>query len=95
MAADEEAGERQWRSDMLEVLLRIAGFAEAHAEAQHATLAALAEISGLLVVELQPEDGQAAESVSVADLLENIADDIAEAGQAANLLTVDEEEAAE
>jgi len=98
MSADEKTleamlyAERQWRADVLEVLLRIAALAEAQTEAQHAALAALAEIRALLVVEVPPEnEGEPPESVSVADLLESIAEDVTEAGQAANLLTVDEE----
>lgn len=102
MSADEKTleamlhAERQWRADVLEVLLRIAGFAEASAEASHAQLAALAEIRALLVVDVHAEDGsEPGLPVSIAELVDSIADDIAEAGQAANLLTVDEEEAAE
>ena len=101
MSADEKTleamlhAERQWRADVLEVLLRLAGFAEASAEAGHAALAALAEIRALLVVELPPEEGEPAESMSVADLLESLAADVTEAGQAANLLESDDSGLAE
>jgi hypothetical protein len=99
MATEEEraameklvAMESQWRGDVIELLQQIAGFAQAGAEAQHAGLAALAEIRALLSVEAPGEAGEPPELVSVADLLGSIAEDIEEAGTAANLLSSDPE----
>jgi hypothetical protein len=83
------AAERQWRADVLEVLLRGVGYLEALAEASHGQLAALAEIRSLLTVDQASETGEELEAVSVAELLERIAEDVEEAGQAAHLLTED------
>lgn len=83
------AADAQWRSDVLEQLVRIGNYLESIATAQHAQLAGLGEISGALRVVTEAE-GAEPETVTAADLLEIIADDLAEAGARAGYLDEDE-----
>jgi hypothetical protein len=92
------AHERQWRADVLEVLLRGIGYQESQAQAAHALLAGFAEVKAELA-EIraslwtnQSEDDAEPDPVSIAESLEAIAEMVSEIGQAANLLTAEPDE---